>query len=119
VLEWYRPSAVVLQCGADSLAGDKLGCFNITMEGHAKCVQHLRKTGLPLILLGGGGYTTKNVARAWTYETACALGIEDTIDRNLPWHDYFEWFGPRYRLEVAENNMEDCNERDRYLDGVR
>jgi histone deacetylase 1/2 len=116
VLEWYRPSAVVLQCGADSLAGDKLGCFNITMEGHAMCVQHLRKTGLPLILLGGGGYTTKNVARAWTYETACALGIEDTIDRNLPWHDYFEWFGPRYRLEVAENNMEDCNEREGYLD---
>lgn len=109
----------MLQCGADSLAGDKLGCFNITMEGHAKCVQHLRKTGLPLILLGGGGYTTKNVARAWTYETACALGIEDTIDRDLPWHDYFEWFGPRYRLEVAENNMEDCNQRDRYLDGVQ
>ncbi|KAF8520755.1 histone deacetylase RPD3 [Hysterangium stoloniferum] len=119
ILEWYRPSAVVLQCGADSLAGDKLGCFNVTMEGHAVCVQHLRKTGLPLILLGGGGYTTKNVARAWTYETACALGIEDSIDRNLPWNDHFEWFGPRYRLEVPENNMDDLNERDSYLDGVR
>ncbi|KAF8589634.1 histone deacetylase [Ramaria rubella] len=119
VLEWYRPSAVVLQCGADSLAGDKLGCFNVTMEGHAMCVQQLRKTGLPLILLGGGGYTTKNVARAWTYETACALGIEDTIDRNLPWHEYFEWYGPRYRLEVADNNMEDVNLQNGYIDGVR
>ncbi|KAF8467436.1 hypothetical protein JB92DRAFT_3060539 [Gautieria morchelliformis] len=118
ILEWYQPSAVVLQCGADSLAGDKLGCFNITMEGHAMSVQHLRKSGLPLILLGGGGYTMKNVARAWAYETACALGIEDTIDRNLPWHDYFEWFAPRYRLEVAENNMEDINTRDQYLNGV-
>ena len=118
VLEWYQPSAVVLQCGADSLAGDKLGCFNITMEGHAMSVQHLRKSGIPLILLGGGGYTMKNVARAWTYETACALGIEDTIDHNLPWHDYFEWFAPRYRLEVCENNMEDINKRDQYLDGV-
>lgn len=118
VLEWYQPSAVVLQCGADSLAGDKLGCFNITLEGHAMSVQHLRKTGLPLILLGGGGYTMKNVARAWTYETACALGIEDTIDRKLPWHDYFEWFAPRYRLEVAENNMVDVNNQDRYLECV-
>lgn len=82
-------------------------------------VQHLRKAGLPLILLGGGGYTTKNVARVWTYETACALGIEDEIDRNLPYHDYFDWFGPRYRLEVVENNMDDVNEQDGYLDGIR
>lgn len=61
----------------------------------------------------------KNVARAWTYETACALGIEDTIDENLPWNDYFEWFGPRHRLEVAENNMDDMNVKDGYLDMIR
>ncbi|KAF8520760.1 histone deacetylase complex, catalytic component RPD3, partial [Hysterangium stoloniferum] len=119
ILEWYRPSAVVLQLGADSLAGDKLGRFNISMEGHAMCVQHLRKSDIPLMLLGGGGYTMKNVARAWTYETACALGIEHTIDKNLPWHEYFEWFGPRYRLEVLPTNMEDHNVKDHYLDGVQ
>ena len=118
-MESYRPSAVVLQCGADSLAGDKLGCFNLTMHGHAHCVQHLRKHNIPLILLGGGGYTVKNVARTWTYETACALGIENTIDHNLPWNEYFEWFGPRYRLEVAENNMDDLNVKDGSLDVVR
>lgn len=119
ILEVYRPSAVVLQCGADSLAGDKLGCFNITMYGHAHCVQYLRKQNIPLILLGGGGYTVKNVARAWTYETACALGIEDSIDPNLPWNQYFEWFGPRYRLEVVENNMDDLNVKDGSLEKVR
>ena len=119
ILDWFQPSAVVLQCGADSLSGDKLGCFNLTMEGHANCVKYLRKSGLPLILLGGGGYTIKNVSRAWTYETACALGIEDTIDRNLPWNAYFEWFGPRYRLEVAENNMDDLNPRDGYLESIK
>ncbi|KAG6917573.1 hypothetical protein DXG01_002042 [Tephrocybe rancida] len=119
ILEVFRPSAVVLQCGADSLAGDKLGCFNLTMYGHAHCVQFLRKQNIPLILLGGGGYTVKNVARTWTYETACALGIEDTIDPLLPWNEYFEWFGPRYRLEVAENNMDDLNVKDGSLDKVR
>ncbi|PBK60286.1 hypothetical protein ARMSODRAFT_1026687 [Armillaria solidipes] len=67
------------------------------MHGHAHCVQYLRKKNVPLILLGGGGYTVKNIARTWTYETACALGIENTIDLNLPWSEYFEWFGPRYR----------------------
>lgn len=119
ILEVYRPTAVVLQCGADSLAGDRLGCFNITMEGHAHCVQFLRKYDIPLILLGGGGYTVKNVVRAWAYETACALGIENDIDPNLPWNQYFEWFGPRYRLEVVGNNMEDLNVVDGILDRVR
>ncbi|THH08234.1 hypothetical protein EW145_g2851 [Phellinidium pouzarii] len=119
ILDWFQPSAVVLQCGADSLSGDKLGCFNLTMEGHANSVQYLRKSGLPLILLGGGGYTIKNVSRAWAYETACALNVEETIDRNLPWNAYFEWFGPRYRLEVAENNMDDLNPKDGYLESIK
>lgn len=119
IMEIYRPGVVILQCGADSLAGDKLGCFNLTMNGHAHCVQYLRAFNVPLILLGGGGYTVKNVARTWTYETACALGIQDEIDPNLPWNEYFEWFGPRYRLEVPENNMDDLNVRDGSLDKVR
>ncbi len=32
VMEVYRPGAVVLQCGADSLTGDRLGCFNLTLK---------------------------------------------------------------------------------------
>ena len=89
------------------------------MHGHAHCVQFLRKYNIPLILLGGGGYTVKNVARTWTYETACALGIEGEIDPNLPWNQYFEWFGPRYRLEVVNNNMDDLNVKEGSLDVVR
>ncbi|KAI0361912.1 histone deacetylase RPD3 [Trametes cingulata] len=119
IIEVFQPSAIVLQCGADSLSGDKLGCLNLTMQGHASCVQYIRKKNIPLLLLGGGGYTVKNVARTWTYETACALGIEDDIDLNLPWNEYFEWFGPRYRLEVPESNMEDMNVKDGSLDRIR
>ncbi|KAJ6539885.1 histone deacetylase RPD3 [Mycena vulgaris] len=119
ILEIFRPTAVVLQCGADSLSGDKLGGFNLSLSGHAACVQFMREQNLPLILLGGGGYTVKNVARAWTFETACALGIEREIDVNLPWSEYFDWFGPRYRLEVVQSNMEDMNLRDGALDKVR
>jgi len=119
ILAVFQPSAIVLQCGADSLAGDRLGCLNLTMQGHANCLQYVRSRNIPLILLGGGGYTVKNVVRAWTYETACALGIEREIDPNLPWNEYFEWFGPRYRLEVLPNNMEDMNVKDGSLDEVR
>jgi histone deacetylase 1/2 len=72
-MEWYRPGAVVLQCGADSLAGDKLGCFNLSMKGHANCVAYVKSFGVPMIVVGGGGYTIRNVARAWTFETAVLL----------------------------------------------
>lgn len=33
-METYQPSAIVLQCGADSLSGDRLGCFNLTLKGN-------------------------------------------------------------------------------------
>ncbi len=32
--------------------------------------------GLPLLILGGGGYTIRNVARCWCYETALLVGEE-------------------------------------------
>merc|ERR1719220_3390699 len=51
VMELYQPSAVVLQCGADSLSGDRLGCFNLTLRGHGKCVEFMKKYNLPLTLL--------------------------------------------------------------------
>lgn len=41
--------------------------------GHAKCVEYMKSFNLPLLMLGGGGYTIRNVARCWTYETAVAL----------------------------------------------
>ena len=72
-------------------------------------MQYVRTKNIPLLLLGGGGYTVKNVSRTWTFETACALGIENEIDLNLPWNEYFDWFGPRYRLEVPECNIDDMN----------
>jgi histone deacetylase 1/2 len=36
----------------------------------------MRKYNVPLLMLGGGGYTIRNVARCWTYETSVALGVE-------------------------------------------
>ena len=33
IMEVFQPGAVVLQCGADSLSGDRLGCFNLSLKG--------------------------------------------------------------------------------------
>jgi len=46
------------------------------VKGHGECVKIVKNYGIPLILLGGGGYTLRNVPRAWTYETSVALGID-------------------------------------------
>lgn len=119
ILDRFQPSVVVLQCGADSLSGDRLGQYNLSMDGHADCVRFFRKTGLPLMLLGGGGYTIKNVARVWTYETACALNMDQDLDRNLPYNHYFEWFGPEYRLLVPVANLEDANLGEGHLDHLK
>ncbi len=43
VMEIFRPGAVVLQCGADSLYGDRLGFFNLSFRGHGRCVQFMRE----------------------------------------------------------------------------
>ena len=88
VMEWYRPDAVVLQCGADSLSGDRLGCFNLSMKGHANCVGYVKSFNLPTLVLGGGGYTMRNVARAWTYETGILVGRE--VGPQLPYSDFYE-----------------------------
>ncbi|KAB7496482.1 Histone deacetylase Rpd3, partial [Armadillidium nasatum] len=116
VMETYQPSAIVLQCGADSLSGDRLGCFNLTLKGHAKCVEFVKKYNLPLLLLGGGGYTIRNVARCWTYETAVALNTD--IANELPYNDYFEYFGPDFKLHISPSNMANQNTSD-YLDKIK
>lgn len=88
VMEWYRPEAVVLQCGGDSLSGDRLGCFNLSMRGHANCVNFIKSFDLPTLILGGGGYTMRNVARTWAYETGIVVGEDLGLD--LPYNDYYE-----------------------------
>jgi hypothetical protein len=107
IMEVYRPDAVVLQSGADSLTGDRLGCFNLSMRGHALPLRFLKKYNVPILLLGGGGYTIRNVARAWTYETAIALGEE--LPNDLPYNDYVDYYGPDYKLHVTTNNMANLN----------
>jgi histone deacetylase HOS2 len=83
-IDRYRPNAVVLQCGADSLGGDRLGRFNLNIKAHGFCVEFLKQQRLPLLLLGGGGYTPRNVARTWCHETAVCVGL--TLHDDLPQH---------------------------------
>ncbi|OAL74318.1 histone deacetylase RPD3 [Trichophyton violaceum] len=116
VMEWYRPEAVVLQCGGDSLSGDRLGCFNLSMRGHANCVKYVKSFNLPTLILGGGGYTMRNVARTWAYETGVLVGNQ--LPTELPYNDYYEYFSPDYELDVRPSNMDNANSKE-YLEKIR
>ncbi|KAJ2825614.1 histone deacetylase [Coemansia sp. 'formosensis'] len=116
IMEWYQPDAVVLQCGTDSLAGDKLGTFNLSMEGHAECVRFVKDFNLPTLVLGGGGYTIRNVSRVWAYETGILVGTE--MDRKLPMNDYMDYYAPEYTLNVPAYNVENSNSPE-YLERIK
>ncbi|KAG8044449.1 hypothetical protein GUJ93_ZPchr0121g58 [Zizania palustris] len=92
---------------SSSSSTKRLGCFNLSIKGHCECVKFMRSFNVPLLLLGGGGYTIRNVARCWCYETGVALGQE--IEDKMPVSEYYEYFGPDYTIHVAPSNMENKN----------
>mmetsp|Transcript_37721 Transcript_37721/g.76754 ORF Transcript_37721/g.76754 Transcript_37721/m.76754 type:complete len:203 (+) Transcript_37721:3-611(+) len=107
IMEVYRPGAIVLQCGADSLTGDRLGCFNLSLKGHAECVKYTKSFGVPTLVLGGGGYTIRNVARCWAYETSVLLDKE--ISDDIPYNDYYEYYAPDFKLHLTPEPRENLN----------
>lgn len=54
IVDLYKPDACVVQCGADSIAGDPLGGANLLPEDIGKCVEQILSWKLPTMFLGGG-----------------------------------------------------------------
>jgi len=77
-LDRNAPEFVILQCGADGLAGDPLAHLRLTPAAHAHAAKRLvrlaeRHAGGRLMAFGGGGYDPANLGAAWTAVLA-ALG---------------------------------------------
>jgi acetoin utilization deacetylase AcuC-like enzyme len=53
-----------------------------------QCVKFVKSFNIPTLVLGGGGYTVRNVARAWAYETGICL--DQPMDLYLPYNEYYE-----------------------------
>jgi len=72
-----KPSLVIFQCGADSLAGDPLAHLNLTPASHQyaasklAAISHTFSEGR-LLALGGGGYNPADATEAW-------LGVVKTL----------------------------------------
>jgi acetoin utilization protein AcuC len=69
-LEDYAPEFILLQCGADSVAGDPIAHLRFSPQAHGRAARDL--TGLAerlghgrVLATGGGGYHRGNLAQAW------------------------------------------------------
>lgn len=77
-------TAVVVQCGADCLAGDPRGAFELEPAALANAVGVLLDWDMPTLLLGGGGYKSHSAASAWALITMRALGAQLPAEIDIP-----------------------------------
>jgi acetoin utilization protein AcuC len=70
-LDANPPELLLLNCGADSLAGDPITHLKYSENAHGHAAARLavladRHCGGRVLGMGGGGYNRRNLARAWT-----------------------------------------------------
>ena len=70
-LRGFAPQFIILQCGADSIAGDPLAMLNLTPAIHARVARDLCALAEDsaqgrIMGFGGGGYNRRNLALGWS-----------------------------------------------------
>jgi len=78
----YNPDVMVTQLGADTFRTDPLTRLEITTHSYSYIVRKLKALKIPWVAVGGGGYESINVARAWTLAWAIMNGVE--LPHRLP-----------------------------------
>lgn len=69
-LNQYQPEFILLQAGADSIAGDPITHMQFTPKAHGHAAARLRILADQycegrILAMGGGGYNRENLANAW------------------------------------------------------
>lgn len=62
----FAPDALILQCGADSLADDPMSRLALSNGAYWQAVRSLRSVAPRLLVTGGGGYNPWAVGRCWS-----------------------------------------------------
>lgn len=117
VIAKFRPTAIIQQCGADSIGHDRLGCFNLNIRAHGECVKFIKSFGIPMLCLGGGGYTPRNVSRLWCYETSVLTNTDlvSKLPEDLPFRS---WFEPDYSLHPNLSDRFENKNSKKYLENL-
>ncbi len=79
--EAFAPDVVVLEFGADALAGDPLAHLRLTNTVYVKILRFLLGLDTPLLVTGGGGYNVSNTVRAWALGWNVLTGGDQELDK--------------------------------------
>jgi acetoin utilization protein AcuC len=72
----FHPDVMVLELGADALAGDPLAHLHLTNNVYVEILHSLLQFHQPILATGGGGYHVENTVRAWARAWAALSGQE-------------------------------------------
>ncbi len=120
IMETYEPNAIIMQCGADGLAFDRLGTWNLSLESIADAVDFVCDFNLPTLIMvytlmqGGGGYDSINTAKCWALCTSRIL--KTPIGQEIPDHCHKSSYGPEYTLSQDLSQAPDLN--DSFVDQI-
>lgn len=80
LLHKFGPDVIVLEAGADTLAGDPLAGLSLTNNSLADVINLLLAFGKPVLAVGGGGYNVENTVRAWALVWSALCGDQAQDD---------------------------------------
>lgn len=91
----FSPDVIVMELGADGLAGDPLAQLRLTNNVYADVITLMLAFDRPILAVGGGGYNVENTVRAWSlcWSTLCGddtehanLGLGGVMMSSTDWH---------------------------------
>jgi acetoin utilization protein AcuC len=114
----YDPDVLFTQLGADTFRTDPLTRLEITTQSYSYVLRKLKALQIPWVAVGGGGYDTVNVARAWTIAWAIMNGVE--LPPRLPpaFVKLIEGLGFPHKMLLDAMHWAPEDDRSRALDAV-
>lgn len=118
LLAAYDPDVLITQIGADTFRTDPLTRLEITTHSYSYVLRKIKALKIPWIAVGGGGYDTMNVARAWTLAWAIMNGV--TLSPRLPavFIKTVKELGYPNRMLLDAMHWAEPDDRNRALDAV-
>lgn len=88
-LRRHQPEFILLQAGADSIAGDPITAMAFSEQSHRYVTSRLRALADEvcdgrLLVMGGGGYNLGNIAKTWTAVVTALVNDTDYVKSS--WH---------------------------------
>jgi acetoin utilization protein AcuC len=114
----FDPDVLVTQIGADTFRTDPLTRLEITTHSYSYVMKKLKALRIPWVAVGGGGYDTMNVARAWTIAWAIMKGVELPPKLPASYVELISSLGFQNRMLLDAMHWAEEDDRNRALDAV-